>query len=527
MFRIGGIASGMDTQQIIKELMNAERIPMNRIFQKREWTVWQRDAYREVNLAISKFRDSFENLRLQTSFNALSATSGNTGIATATASGTAVPGSYVVEVQKMPEAAKIVSQAVLKDDNTKVKSSDNVFDVIGRDRESEDAADFALKIKVDGDKEAILNISKTDTFQSLASKISNLSYTVIEGDEEKQVSAGLRASFDNTTGTLMIVSREMGDAKQIEVINQPVDAADQESVNELWNKLFGTVEKATGEGQNGIVKVGDFLIDDLTSNKVTVHGVNLTVHQEGTTNVVVGSDPEKVFDTIKGFVESYNQLIENLQGKVNERRNRDYLPLTNEERQALSEKETELWDEKAKQGLLTNDPIITGLLNEMRLLISNPVQGIPDGQINSLAQLGITTTSDWRAGGKLQINEDQLRAAITNNPDEVMHLFTKRAEESGDKNSMGIGDRIFGVNGAINNSIKSLREKAGSPGNNSDTQSILAKDIKDVNDQLANWERRLMGIEDRYWKQFTAMEKALQKMNDQSAWIMANMFGGQ
>ncbi len=51
--RIGGIASGMDTQQIIKDLMRAERMPMDRLFQRKEWAEWRRDSLRDVNLTIS------------------------------------------------------------------------------------------------------------------------------------------------------------------------------------------------------------------------------------------------------------------------------------------------------------------------------------------------------------------------------------------------------------------------------------------------------------------------------------------
>ena len=35
----------------------------------------------------------------------------------------------------------------------------------------------------------------------------------------------------------------------------------------------------------------------------------------------------------------------------------------------------------------------------------------------------------------------------------------------------------------------------------------------------------LISVENRYWKQFTAMEKAIQQMNAQSAWL-AQQFGG-
>ena len=47
-----------------------------------------------------------------------------------------------------------------------------------------------------------------------------------------------------------------------------------------------------------------------------------------------------------------------------------------------------------------------------------------------------------------------------------------------------------------------------------------------MNDEISRWEDRMKRLEDRYWKQFTAMEKALSQMNSQSMWMQQSMFGG-
>lgn len=61
--RVSGLASGMDTDQIIADLMKAERIPMTKMQQDQEWLTWQRDAYREVNSKLSEFKNMFRDLK--------------------------------------------------------------------------------------------------------------------------------------------------------------------------------------------------------------------------------------------------------------------------------------------------------------------------------------------------------------------------------------------------------------------------------------------------------------------------------
>ena len=55
--RISGLASGMDTETMVKELMTAHRIPLDKITQKKQYTEWQRDDYRTVNRSLNDFRN--------------------------------------------------------------------------------------------------------------------------------------------------------------------------------------------------------------------------------------------------------------------------------------------------------------------------------------------------------------------------------------------------------------------------------------------------------------------------------------
>jgi flagellar hook-associated protein 2 len=54
--RLSGLASGIDTEAMIKKVMQAERLPVDRLSQKKQILTWERDAYREINRSLLEFR---------------------------------------------------------------------------------------------------------------------------------------------------------------------------------------------------------------------------------------------------------------------------------------------------------------------------------------------------------------------------------------------------------------------------------------------------------------------------------------
>ena len=115
-----------------------------------------------------------------------------------------------------------------------------------------------------------------------------------------------------------------------------------------------------------------FTINGITtersSNTFTIDGVTFNLKQTFTDPVIVGvtSDVSAVYDNIKSFIDSYNEIITAISAKTNETRNRNYQPLSEEERSSLSENEVEKWDKIAKAGWLQNDATLKGLLSSMR-----------------------------------------------------------------------------------------------------------------------------------------------------------------
>lgn len=230
------------------------------------------------------------------------------------------------------------------------------------------------------------------------------------------------------------------------------------------------------------------------------------------------TDVDSMVDKIKKFVETYNGLITNITGKTKESYDRTYQPLTDEQKEEMSEEEIEKWETKAKTGLLRNDSILTSGLYSLRNSFLNSVGGLGDATIDSLAELGITTSSTYSDGGKLVIDEDKLRAAIEKNADQVAAVFTQTGKVSKDENgktvdTRGIAQRLRDELSKITSNVE---KKAGKTASTNQTYTI-GKRLDEIKDSIDNWLSKLENIESRYWKQFTAMETAINKANTQSS----------
>ncbi|WP_281863649.1 flagellar filament capping protein FliD [Planomicrobium okeanokoites] len=502
--RIGGLASGMDTDSIVKEMMKIQKMPLDKLMQQKTFMEWQQDALRKTNLALSNLRTSASSFRLQSSFNSYTASSPNPSSFTVATTANAMSGSYKVQVTSVASAAKLNSSAAITLPET--TTADGTV-IPARAAKSTDQIGVEGKIKVTG-LSTDITIATTDTFADVAKKIQDASAASVPA---------LRASFDNTTSRFFIASKGMGADQTFTMDFTNADGtANSTLADRIINNNSATSATATGAA-DGAIKFDGIEINGLKTNQTTVNGVIVNLIQAGTESTVnIQSSPEKPMEMIKDFVNKYNETIETLQKQLVEKRYPDFQPLSDEQKKDMSENEIELWEEKARSGLLRNDPVLKSAMEDLRRAFMDSVKGIAPGNINLLSQIGINT-GNYTEGGKLFIDENKLNEVLTNKPDEVMALFTNR-----DATGNGIGVRVYDTLNAV---VKNLSTKAGSTTSSVDN-STLSKKLRQMDQDISKWQDKLSRIEDRYWKQFTAMEKALSQMNSQSAWMQQNMFGG-
>lgn len=307
----------------------------------------------------------------------------------------------------------------------------------------------------------------------------------------------------------------------------------------------------TSTGKNAIVSYNGVEVESETNN-ISVNGLNFTIN--ATTNepitLVSSQDTEAIVSFMKEFVDEYNKLIEDIHTKLDAPSSKGYAPLTEEQKKDMSEYEIEAWEKKIKDGIFRGDSDLKQVTDTMRQILSGSVEG---GAFASLSEIGITT-GNWKENGKLHFDEDKFKLALADNTDGVVQLLSG----SGDPRSIYEKDQAAGkVDGTkswdelIESEVKEDQElvakyqkRTNSIGDklyeaiNEATRSntlrsaysfyndkVLDKKITSAKDEVSKLEDRMYNMEDMYYKKFTAMEKMMQQLNNQSNWLTSQLGG--
>ncbi|MFW2108446.1 flagellar hook-associated protein 2 [Bacillus spizizenii] len=489
--RITGLASGMDIDDIVSKLMQTERAPLDKLTQKKQTLEWQRDSYREVNSKIKELQDymSKNTLTYPSTYQSKTVTSSNESVLTATGSASAPNSSSTVEV------ASLATAATYKADNYTGYSQGDY--------------NLAFNVVAPGEttvKTVNISVTSADTIDNVISKINS---------SDLGVSAFKDKIWNGTeyVETIAFSSKATGAGGSI----QAADSATADFMSGQLGFSLDADNKLTAykEGTNAKVTINGFEMEKLTNN-FTVNGVTYSIKNTtaatGPVTTSVSTDVDGIYNQIKEFVDKYNELVDSLNEKLKEEKYRDYTPLTSEQKEAMSDKEVELWEEKAKSGLLRNDTSISTGTNQMRTDFYSQVNA--NGKTYQLTEFGITTSSAYQLRGHLEINEDKLKAKIQEDPQSVAALFTSGTNSSA-YSDKGIMKRIGDT---LKSTVKSIEAKAGNSTMGTNDYSI-GKNLNTISTDITKMQDRLTTIENRYYKKFSAMDSAIQKMNEQASYL--------
>ena len=579
--------SGMDVDQMVKDMLKARRASYDKTWQKKTQLEWKKADYNTMYTTLRDFRNNtvFNN-KLQGTVMPKKVSAVNDSVVSVSANSDAANVSHVISVSQLASGVTQSSSAAISTGSKETVA--NQFGVTG-----------SIALKING-KDITVDSSKS--IYELVSSINN-------------AGANVKANYDATLDRFFLYSTNSGSSAGIDftgtsspagedfLINslklnvvtgvgsggltsgtavKPTDEttklADQFSglsgsfnlkvtnggaisnitINTATDTLKSLMDKLNGAGVNAsasydvdgkfVLKATSGTLDlsgsdsaameflvkrldlsmksqgqdakitldnvDLTqaSNSFTISGVSYNLKSTGTTSVSIAADNDKAIANVKAFVESYNATLEKINGELKEKKYADFLPLTKEQKSALKDTEIADWEKQAKSGLLRRDPILQDIVYKMRSDISAPVSGITS-KYTSLSSIGVTTGT-YTEGGKLYLDETKLKAALEDDPDAVSKLLTT----SGDTpDKQGVATRLHNT---LQVSMSRITSEAGfSDTIKDDTESALAKRINNYNKELSNLDYRLQDIEKRYYKQFNAMETALNKMNQQSSWL--------
>ncbi len=351
--------------------------------------------------------------------------------------------------------------------------------------------------------------------------------------------AGVKISYMENTDKFSVVATQDGAAGSVEL-------GENGNLNGLEKILFGkddgTLNGAVKAGQDAIVSIdfdgeGGAEAVEITrgTNSFTLDGLGITVNgkfgYEGD-NVVSGQeikltssvDADKILNAVKDFIKDYNDIVEFTNSAVQEKTNRNYAPLTDEQRSEMTESQIKDWETEAKKGLLFNDSSIRSLTDELR----NMFIGIGSSGL-SLEDIGIKASTDWRENGKLTLDEEKFKTAVTEHTDDVKNLFN--AEASGaDKGGImtrmkGLTDKYVATTGATKGILIERAGHTSSPA--SMLKNSLLSQMNEIDKVIERLEASLKAESLRYQNQFTALESLVQKMNVQSGWLIQQFGSNQ
>ncbi|NMD69128.1 flagellar filament capping protein FliD [Bacillus sp. DNRA2] len=486
--RVSGLASGMNTEEIVDKLVTAQSARLNKMIASKTQATWKSDAYRDVNRKLDEFRKAMEGLRLQSTFSKQKVTSSDSKLEVSMA-GISTRSDFVISSATPAASAK---PAVARFDSRGANVADDTT------------------FKLNGVE---IKLTKDMTLDQAVAEINNFT----TGTTPTNVRAA------NVGGSLVFTSLGTGATEKIEITDVSTSALN------MGNRLV--------QGTNatlGTVTINGTTIN-ISSNNFTYEGVAFNIKAPITSDISVqiSSDTQGIYDNIKTFVDKYNELIADLNGRISEKKYRDYPPLTDEQKKDMKENDIKLWEEKAKSGLLQSDSTVSNVLVEMRNSLSTMVKNTDvSTKFDSLKEIGLNFSTNYYDNGKIIIDEAKLKGVLETNLEDVKKLFTIKDSSSTSTNSTtkdstihnnsGFGWRIYE---RLNAAISQLGELAGSPNSKVDTESFMAKQLKTLDSNISREQTRVNAYEKRLWKQFTAMESALSKMNSQSSWLSQQLGG--
>lgn len=490
--RLPGLATGMETDSVVKQMLSGEQNKVDRAKQKEQTIKWQQEIYRDVMKDVKSFQDKYfsvtskDSITSSKAWNSVKISSSNEKVMTATGSAGANDIDYSFNVIHLAKPASLSSDKLLKNGDQITK--DVKLSELGLTGESK----FSIKYG-DGEKEISkeIIINSDDTMDSLIAKIN-------ESTDGK-----IKASFSEMTGKLTIKTNKTGKSAKLNIVDANGNSSDALNFLKLRNKSVLS-NNAEGENSEIEVKAKDGTFSDMIhqeSNSFAIDGINYSVHSIGTTEINSTQDVEPVVENMKKFVEDYNKIMDKVYGLVTEKKNKDYPPLTDAQKEDMSEKEIEKWEKKAKVGLLRND-------SEMRSFMDSMQTAIFGKNAQFLNECGLTSSEDYNKRGQLSINEDKFRKSLQNEGDRVFKAFT------GEKTSM-LEKMKDTMHKYIGSSSSIFARKAGLEKTASVVKNFYSEQIRRQEDMIKRLQKKMDDREEKLYKQFGQLEASMNKLNSQ------------
>lgn len=524
--RVTGLYSSMDIDGMVSASLTNEQTKIDNASKDLQYAQWKKEAYEEINSEVKKFSNKYfsysskDSILSSTQFNAKKVTTSiqSSAISVTAGSGASVSEFRVLGCSKATYASKSTKTftsemqslvGTTRADGTVIKENNITM------KELAETIGTTLNA---ADGKFTLNINGTDVSISEDATISDFMSVVNNAKDSEGNLLGVKASYNGLTQKIEFATANTGKDAKLQISgNCGLFFGDK--------GLLGT-DSVNLEGKNATLVVmdneGSARTYESATNSITQAGFTFNITDDANFmeyddegNIVGGgmkvnmqTDVDAMAEKITNFVNDYNALVKKLSDTVTQKRDYDYDPLTDAEKKECSDDEIEELEAKAKEGILFGDSGIRNLLTNLRSTINS----LETESGLSMRDIGIGTgnyfTTEFQ--GKLEIDEDKLKSALTGNMEEVRNLFTKgftTTTINGVETKTG-GGLAVNLDKFTDNFMDRMKET---------TLTSWEKRINNYEERLETLKEYFADKEDDLYSEFAYLETLLAQMDSSSS----------
>ncbi len=498
--RMSGLISGIDTDSIISQLVAVKRTKVDKTAGEKTKLTWKQDAWKDLNKDLKSLKATVSNLRLSTAYSKKTVRPSDSSKVSVLASDGTVDSVQSLKIDKLAKTAYLTGGVVSNktDSEQKVTALTSLSDL---GLSEDDIASLKLTGKQFGAEGKTLDLDGGSSVSDLLTELKK---------------AGLNASFDEKNQRFFVSAKQSGADYDFSI-----EGSDDALSNlGLKIKAEGTEDPTNTlatkiKGDDAVIYLNGAKFTNST-NTFNINGLTITAlgKTEGDEEITLTTenDTSGIYDALKSFIKSYNNIINKLDKVYNADSAKDYSPLTDEQKEALSDKEVEEYENKIKDSLFRRDESVSSIINTLTAAMSKGYE--VGGKATYLSDFGIGTLGyflsadnerhayhidgdedDADTAGK----EDKLKALIASDPDKVVSFFTKLSQE------LYTGMNKLSSSVAGKRSYGSFFE-----------DKKMKTDIESYKTKISDMEDKVNAYEDKLYKQYAAMEKALASLQSKT-----------
>ena len=509
--RLSGLISGMDTESIIQQLVSAKQTKVDDAKKAQTKLEWKTTAWKDLNTKLKNLQSKYvNNMRFTSAY-----MKKTTSVSDSTAASIITGENAMNGVQNL-KITQLAKTAYMTGGKTSLRTKTDA-----------DGDDFKLNaltklsdLSVDNNGKALdlstgtkLNIKSGDTNVELEITAD----TTISNVLTKLKEAGLNANFDETQQRFYISAKDSGKGNDFSIT-----ASDEIGNNVLKSLGLDSASANKIDAQNAKITLNGTEYESNT-NVFSINGLTITAMKETAENVVVTTkdDVDGIYDMIKSFLKDYNSIINEMDKLYNADSARGYEPLTDDEKDAMSDSEVEKYEQKIKDALLRRDSNLSTVSSALKEIMAGSVE--VNGKNMYLSDFGIETLSYFTAAeneknayhidgdaddSSTSGNADKLKSMISSDPDTVVSFFS------------GLFKNLYTKMSDLSKSVEGYR----SYGNFYDDKKMKS-DYDDYTSKIRDLEDKLNDYEDKWYSKFSKMETALAKLQSNSS-AVTSLLGG-